>query len=354
MSELRRNYKKTDMKLQLIDALRARYMTRDDIRNFLSDEWRRRGKVPATCRNPNEYKVSDRTVKRTIDSIRELYGDQLEFNREFGAYKLDLHDFPDTIDDTEIQALDVAIQNMGNNINARKLLEQLKAKLTTRLYRKIEHAAPARAARTINDIDQKINSNYAVVGPRLIIDFDENVKSVLDSAIGKQHRVQFTYYNGREYTVCPLGIMYGPNNVYLIAYECKDGDVAAVPQYYFLSEITNLTETRDWFARDESFSVAKYANSMFGVYNDGVVYDIEWLIKDTKTIQTARKYMFHTTQELIDNPDGTLTVKMRAGGLYAIGSFLAQWNGKIIPIAPRELIDQYRDILRNCLASIGE
>ena len=59
-----------------------------------------------------------------------------------GAYKLDLRDFPDTIVDTEIQALDVAIQKTGNNLNERTLLENLKAKLTTRLYRKISNLNP--------------------------------------------------------------------------------------------------------------------------------------------------------------------------------------------------------------------
>jgi hypothetical protein len=47
MSESRNNYKKTDIKLNLINALRANYMTREDIRNFLSAEYKRLGKTPA-------------------------------------------------------------------------------------------------------------------------------------------------------------------------------------------------------------------------------------------------------------------------------------------------------------------
>lgn len=351
MAESRSNYKKTDMKLALINELRARFMTRKDIRDFLSDGRRRLGKVPANCVRPDSYKVSERTVKRILDSIRELYGDQLDFNKEFGTYKLDLRDFPDTIEDTEIQALDVAVKNMGNNVNARKLLENLKAKLTTRLYRKIEHTEPKRAAGKINDIDQKINSNYAAMGPRLIIDFDETVKNSLDSAISKQHEVSFMY-NNRRHTVCPLGIMHGPNNVYLIAQGCQAAKSRGGMLHYILSKISNLTETQNWFARDENFSIANYANSMFGIYNDGVVYDIEWLIKDQNAIKVAKKYIFHPTQELIDNPDGSLTVKMRTGGLHAISVFLAQWDGKIIPVQPQELIVKYESLLRNCLASI--
>ena len=88
------------------------------------------------------------------------------------------------------------------------------------------------------------------------------------------------------------------------------------------------------------------------MYNDGKIYDIEWLIKDTKTIAVAKQYLFHPTQQFIENPDGSLTVKMHTGGLHAISSFLTTWNGQIIPIAPKELIDEYKKLLSNCLNSI--
>ena len=104
MSESRNNYKKTDIKLNLINALRTNYMTREDIQNFLSSEYKRLGKVPVNCEKTDNYKVSDRTVTRMINSIKDSYGKQLEINEEFGTYKLDLYDFPDTIEETEIQA----------------------------------------------------------------------------------------------------------------------------------------------------------------------------------------------------------------------------------------------------------
>lgn len=353
MAELRDNYLKSDIKLSLINELRTRPMTRKDIQNFLSQERIRLGKVPINCANPAFYKVCDRTVRRVIGAIIDTYGDQMEFNKAFGTYKLDLLDFPDTIDDMEIQALDIALQKMGNNKNAKKLLERLKAKLTTRLYRKIEHSEPKRAARKINEIDEKINANYAFVGPRLIIDFDENVKNILDSAISKQCMVQFTYHE-HEITVCPLGIIYGPNNVYLIAYLYKNEQIIKQPRHYILSDIVGLKETKNRFSNDDNFSIKEYAESMFGIYNDGIVYDVEWLIQDPITIQVAKKYQFHPKQQFQENPDGTLTVRMRTGGLQAMSTFLAQWDGKIIPIQPQELIVKYKELLQNCMNSIKE
>lgn len=353
MSEVRKNYKKTDIKLELIKELRSRSMTWDDMHRFISGLYRRFGKVPAKFQNPDAYMVCKRTVNRTIDSIRQLYGRQLEYNKEYDTYKLELYDFPDTVDADEIQALDVALQKMNNNVNTRRLLESLKSKLTSRLYRKIENSDPKKAMRKINDLDQRINSNYAFIGPRLIVNFDEDIKSALDSAISRQYMVRFKYYK-KDVVVCPLGIMYGANNVYLIAYENKGGQIEKLPRHYILSNISGLTQTRDWFARDDNFSIEEYANSMFGIYNDGQVYDIEWKIKSPNIIKIARNYRFHPTQEFQDNADGTLTITMRTGGLRAISIFLAQWGGKIVPIKPQELVDDYRQLLNDCLASMTE
>lgn len=353
MSEARRNYKKTDIKLELIKELRSRTMTWDEVHSFMSGLYRRFGKVPAKLQNSDTYMVCKRTVDRTLDSIRQLYGRQLEYNKEYDTYKLELYDFPDTVDADEIQALDIALQKMNNNLNTRRLLESLKSKLTSRLYRKIENSDPKKAMRKINDLDQRINSNYAFIGPQLIVNFDESIKSALDSAISKQHMVRFKYYQ-KDCVVCPLGIMYGTNNVYLIAYEYKDGQINKLPRHYILSNISELTQTHDWFARDDNFSIEEYADSMFGIYNDGQVYDIEWKIKSPTIIRVARNYRFHPTQEFQDNADGTLTITMRTGGLRAISIFLAQWGGEIIPVRPQELVDDYRALLKACLESVKE
>ena len=91
---------------------------------------------------------------------------------------------------------------------------------------------------------------------------------------------------------------------------------------------------------------------MFGIYNDGTIYDVEWLIKNPKTINIAKKYRFHPTQQFIDNPDGSLTIKMRTGGLRAISVYLAQWCGDIIPVKPKELLIEYKNLLKKCQDSM--
>lgn len=345
MSEARNSYKKTDIHLELINELRKRYMTRTEIRNFLSSRYINYGKVPSNCTNILDYKVCKRTVTRELGFIKEKYPDQLECVR--GAYKLDLNDFPDNLDESEIQALEIAIQKISNNKNAQNLLQNLKAKLTTKLYNtinRLEHKATA--ARKINEIDQKQDANFAFVGPHRIINFDSAVKSVLDSAIINLHEVEFIYKNNKK-TVQPLGILYGPNNVYLIAYPSG----RTKPWHYILSDIKMAVETNNSFDSGD-FSIQDYANSMFGVYDDRKIYDVEWLVKDQEVIEIVKQYQFHPTQKLIHNTDGSLTIKMQTGGLRAMSIYLTQWRGDIIPIKPGKLLDEYRSLLKRCSDSI--
>lgn len=352
MSDMRKNYKNLESRLELIKELRARYMTFNDIKNFLSEMAKQNGKI-RSGHNMYEYQVCDRTVRRALDFIKDMYGDQLEQDVITGAYKLELYDFPEDVDAAEIQALDVALQKIGNDKNAKKLLGNLKRKITDRLYRKIENKSPDKgyALRQKNCIEHKIESHHAFVGPRLITNIDENTKSVLDSAILAQHRITFNYH-GKEKNVCPLGILHGDNNVYLIACNSEQEQNFRDVRHYILGDIKDLRETQDGFLVNTNFSIEKYANTMFGIYNDGVIYDIKWLIRDPKTIEIARKYNFHPSQEYETQSDGSLIIKMRAGGLTAISAFLAQWGGTIIPIQPKELIDKYRELLKNCLKSI--
>ena len=159
-------------------------------------------------------------------------------------------------------------------------------------------------------------------------------------------------YNNREHTVCPLGIMYGPNNVYLVACAYKNTRNCSDFRHYIVSDITKIVDTGNRFNKDNNFSIKEYAKDMFGVYNEGTVYNIEWLIKNPETIEIAKKYQFHPTQEFINNSDGSMTIKMRAGGLYAISIYLTQWGGNIIPIKPKELIVEYKNLLQKCLDTI--
>ncbi|MDE6250452.1 MAG: WYL domain-containing protein [Alphaproteobacteria bacterium] len=349
----RRNHRKAKILMELINALRTRDMTFQDIRDLLSDLYIQNDSIDKRSQvgTLNDSKISEKTVQRTLDAVRDIYDTRLDFNPETKSYRLYIDDFPDTLSPEELQALDVAIQKAGANTPIRHLLETLKEKLTTKLYRSIKNLDPKRGARQVANIQQKIDADFAFIGPHAKITINPDIKAQLDDAILNQHKV-IIQYKGRQHTVCPLGVMYGPNNVYMVAKICWKDTIGDMPLNYILPEISAITDTGEWFARDNAFTIETYANSMFGVFHEPNTYDIEWRVAPHAATEALR-YQFHPTQKITKNPDGSLTIRFQAGGLYAISLYLTQWGGAITPTAPAELITMYRTLLRDCMNSIS-
>ena len=87
----------------------------------------------------------------------------------------------------------------------------------------------------------------------------------------------------------------------------------------------------------------------FGMYHsENGPYDVEWLA-DADVADAVMRYTFHPTQQFIKNPNGTVTIKMRADGFKEMSWYLFQWSGKIKPIAPVELVSTYNGILKDII-----
>lgn len=349
----RRNHRKAKILMELINALRIRDMTFQDIRNFLSDLYIQNDSIDkrSQVNTLTDSKISEKTVRRTLDAIRDIYDTRLDFNAQTKSYRLYIDDFPDTLNPEELQALDVAIQKAGANSPIRHLLESLKEKLTSKLYRSIKNIDPKHGARQVANIQQKIDADFAFIGPHAKVTIDPDIKAQLDDAILNQHKI-IIQYKGRQHTVYPLGVMYGPNNVYMVAKPYWHGKIGDIPFNYILPEISAIADTGEWFARDNSFTIETYANSMFGIFREPDTYDIEWRVAPHAATEALR-YQFHPTQQIIKNPDGSLTIRFQAGGLYAISLYLTQWGGAITPTAPAELIQTYHNLLKDCMDSIS-
>lgn len=88
----RPHHKKTDIKLDLIKALRRNPMSKERIKEFLSQEFRLRGRYDKQTGIIDDYIVSDKTVYRMIKAVEEMYPDEFELNGQ-GCYELRLCNF---------------------------------------------------------------------------------------------------------------------------------------------------------------------------------------------------------------------------------------------------------------------
>lgn len=172
-------------------------------------------------------------------------------------------------------------------------------------------------------------------GPRPKINGDIMVQ--LRDAILSCHKVRLFYRNRgsgkRNYQIVhPYGFLYGHQN-YLVAW--SESEYAQDFRNFALSNIERVEFLDQPFTRKRDFSFKAYAEQSFGVFQEKPM-NVVWKFSP-KAATDARDYLFHPTQELVPQKDGSLIVRFRAGGLQEMAWHLATWGKEVEVVKPKRL-----------------
>lgn len=220
-----------------------------------------------------------------------------------------------------------ALRKRGMTDNA-NLLDGISYKLHALL--KSEHKA-----RIEPDAEALMNAEGLALrpGPKVVV--DEDVISKIREAILSLHQIKIAYLNrsGKvsRNTLMPYGILYGDRNHYLLARH-SDGYAKGDLRYFILNNIQNIEILSDTYNISADFNLEKFAERSFGVFQEDP-FEVEWLF-DEYAAPDAKRFTFHPTQEVIENPDGTLTVKFKAGGRREMDWHLYTWGNHVKVIKP--------------------
>lgn len=172
-------------------------------------------------------------------------------------------------------------------------------------------------------------------GPRVVV--DEEVISKIREAVLSLHQIKIAYLNrtGKvsRNTLMPYGILYGDRNHYLLARH-SDGYAGGKVHHFILSNIREIEILPETYGIPEDFDLEKFAERSFGVFQEDP-FEVEWLF-DKDAAADAKRFIFHPTQEMIENSDGTLTVKFKAGGRREMDWHLYTWGNHVKVIKPED------------------
>jgi predicted DNA-binding transcriptional regulator YafY len=131
-------------------------------------------------------------------------------------------------------------------------------------------------------------------------------------------------------------------NNYLVA--AREDEIEQ-PRHYILSQIQDV-EVMDKTFDAKGFDIHKYAQKSFGAWisSDGG-HKIKWRVSP-EAAERARQFIFHPTQKITPQEDGSLIVEFVADGLKEMAWHLMTWEGKIQPLAPRGLIEESTNQLK--------
>jgi predicted DNA-binding transcriptional regulator YafY len=130
--------------------------------------------------------------------------------------------------------------------------------------------------------------------------------------------------------LCPYGILYGGRG-WLVAH------VDGLPEMrlWRLDRIASADLLDRGFQRREDFELSEYTAQSFGVFQEE---PIDVVLRFTpEPAEDAARWLFHPSQSIERNPDGSLTVRFRAGGVLEMCWHLFTWGTEVTVVNPERL-----------------
>lgn len=282
------------------------------------------------------YGVSRRTAERMRDAIERVFPQLEQANP--GELPKRWRIRAGTISNLAGFSLEeLAALNSAVKILRRENLSEPLARLET-LSAKLKSLIRPEAARRIEpDLEALAEAEGTALrpGPRPVIAAE--VLSNLRYAIIACRKVKL-HYRARgtgtlsRQLVCPYGFLYG-NRHYLVAYSMNSE--ARDYRLFSLSNIEKVEVSDTPFKRHKDFLLRAFAERSFGVFQEES-FDVVWRFSPNAAAD-AKTFLFHPTQTLEDQADGSLIVRFRSGGAREMCWHLFTWGDEVQVLAPPHL-----------------
>ena len=104
--------------------------------------------------------------------------------------------------------------------------------------------------------------------------------------------------------------------------------------------------------KNESFSLRRFVERSFGVFQEAP-QDIVWRFAPA-VANTVEEYVFHPSQSMEAQRDGSTIVRFRAGGLMETCWHLYTWGANVEVLQPPELVKLMKSALSHRNFAIGQ
>src|SRR5690348_1051392 len=289
----------------------------------------------------SEFHVSRRTAERMRDALAEMFP-QLE---EFADGKQKRWRLPNGLSATfrEPSADELAV--------LRRAIRRFKADgdedgaaLLQNLGRKIEASLkPSRQNALAPDVELLMESESLASrpGPRPFV--PAQTFQIIRNAMLMGKRISFHYRAAgadapMKRVVVPFGVLFG-RRAYLVAAFPDSRE----PVNYRLDRMDDLQIEDTAGTRPAGFDLDTYAARSFGVFQEET-HEIV-LQFAAEVANDVENFRFHPTQSINQEPDGSLIVRFRAGGLREIAWHLFTWGDAVKIVEPETLRATMADML---------
>lgn len=136
-------------------------------------------------------------------------------------------------------------------------------------------------------------------------------------------------------TVAPHGLLLGVRR-YLVARDTAK-PASAPLQHYRVEEITSAEVLPESFELDAGFDINAHAEKGFGSFENSAEHgDVVWRFAP-RAAPHARRFVFHPSQQVEEEPDGSLLIRFRASGHLEMCWHLYAWGDAVEVLQPAPL-----------------
>ena len=186
-----------------------------------------------------------------------------------------------------------------------------------------------------SDVETLLHAEGLATRPGPKQRLDAGLLALLREAITTRRVVEFRYLartTGRRSRQCvqPFGLLYG-NRAFLVGLS----DWSDEPRLWRLANMSEARLTEETFERDPGFDLHRYAARSFGTFQEEPVEVV--LQFDASVARDASAFLFHPSQSIEENDDGSLTVRFTAGGIDEMCWHLFTWGESVTVEKPARL-----------------
>lgn len=285
----------------------------------------------------SEFQVSRRTAERMRNAVEDAFGPLLpvetaDRKRHWRLQSPNLRGFLELLPEELVE-----LESAASNLDRTGLTER--SEVLRRLADKIRAARrTATSAEFEDDLEAMLHAEGLAMRPGPRVSVQSGLLPKLRDAIRGSRKVEFHYVSrgtGKEarHVVAPYGILYG-NRPYMVGRADQDQQ----PHLWLLTNMSLVCISDQTFEGDEKFNLKEYSERSFGSFQE-TPFDVV-LRFDAEAAQEAKKFLFHPSQTLIENADGTLTVEFTAGGSLEMCHHLITWGTSVKVEEPKKLRDE--------------
>ncbi|MCU0848444.1 MAG: transcriptional regulator [Spirochaetes bacterium] len=297
----------------------------------------RDGKYPNSRKLAEEYEVSERTIHRDIDYMRDMLGCPIEYNKNKRGYYYaePFFSLPSVqITEKELFAFCVAEKAL-EEYRATPLYDTL-AKVYKKLTENLTDEITANFSWLNPDISF-IQQSTTIITPSIweTISTALYTHSVLDASHRKAGATKST-----KRLIEPYHMAIYEGEWYLIGY-CRLKKETLI---FAISRFESVKRLNETFVKPETFNINEYLGSHFGITRENENYQVK-----VKFNSTAAPYILERNwscdQTIDKNKDGSIILTFKSNSIKEVKRWVLSWGSTVEVISPNELVlDIYNEL----------